>query len=262
MRIVSAKNGGAWLSRGLALFRKSPAMWVLLVFTYWLLTAVINNIPYVGPAIATVSLPAFYVSFMAACEELAQGRPLTPLVLFAGFRKELAALLMLGGFYLISIAAVLWISSLADSGALMNWVIWGQTPPAAAIRDGSLSRALAIAALGAAPVLSALWFAPILAAWERMGVAKSLFYSFFATWRNWRAFIIYTALLALLSVALSLLIALITLAFRGHPDGARLAIMLATLVVMPTVFGSFYACYRDIFPQPPGEADAPGSPAI
>ena len=32
MRVVPAKNGWRWLVRGFALFRKSPAMWLLLVF--------------------------------------------------------------------------------------------------------------------------------------------------------------------------------------------------------------------------------------
>lgn len=249
MRIVPGKNGAAWLARGFALFRASPAIWLLLVFAYWLLIALVNSIPTVGAVVATVSLPAFSMSFMEICDDLGHGRRLLPLALFAGFRRQLATLVTLGGLYLVAIAIVLWISSLADSGTLMNWILWGRSPSAEAIRDGSLSRALMLAGLAATPVLSAFWFAPVLAAWQKMGAPKSLFYSFFATWRNWRAFIVYGALLALLGVAMSVAVAVISLAFRGHSDGARAAMMLATLLVMPTIFGSFYASYRDIFPQ-------------
>ncbi len=252
MRIVFGKNGVAWLAKGFALFRTSPALWLVLVFGYWLLIALVNSIPIAGPVIATVSLPAFSMSFMEICDDLEHGRGVVPLALFAGFRKRLPTLVTLGGLYLVAIALVLWISSLADSGTLMNWILWGRSPPAEAIRDGRLSLALMLAGLAAAPVLSAFWFAPVLAAWQSMGASKSLFYSFFATWRNWRAFIVYGALLALLGVAMSVAVAVISLLFRGHPEGARAAMMFATIAILPTVFGSFYASYRDIFPQQNG----------
>ena len=249
MRIVPGRNGAAWLAKGLAIFRANPALWLVLVFGYWLLIALLNSIPIAGPVIATVSLPAFSMSFMEICDDLEQRRRVVPLALFAGFRKRLSTLVTLGGLYLVAIALVLWLSSLADSGTLMNWILWGRSPPAEAIRDGSFSRALMLAGLAATPVLSAFWFAPVLASWQAMAAPKSLFYSFFATWRNWRAFIVYGALLALLGIAMSVAVAVISLAFRGHPDGARAAMMLATLAIMPTIFGSFYASYRDIFPQ-------------
>lgn len=249
MRIVSGKSGAAWLAKGFALFRQSPAIWLVLVFGYWMLIALVNAIPTIGPVIATVSLPAFSMSFMEICDDLENRGHVAPLALFAGFRKHLATLVTLGGLYLVAIALVLWISSLADSGTLMNWILWGSAPPADAIRDGSLSRALMLAGLIAMPVLSAFWFAPVLAAWQKMGAPKSLFYSLFATWRNWRAFIVYGALLALLGIAMSVAVAVISLLFRGYPDGARGAMVLATLAMMPTIFGSFYASYRDIFPK-------------
>ena len=37
----------------------------------------------------------------------------------------------------------------------------------------------------------------MLAAWNRIGAAQSLFYSFFAVWRNWRAFLVYGSALLL-----------------------------------------------------------------
>ena len=45
---------------------------------------------------------------------------------------------------------------------------------------------------------------------------------------------------------------------RGHPELLRLGLITAVLVTMPTLFGSFYAAYRDIFPHDttPDEASA------
>jgi hypothetical protein len=249
MRTVPARHGWFWLVRGFFLFRKNPAMWTLLVFTYWILIAIVNQIPVAGPAVATLFLPAFSVSFMAICEELDERGPLRPALLFAGFRRELPTLLVLGVLYLLAVMLVLGISALADGGALANWAIYGTAPDAAAIRDGSLSTALIVASAAGTPVVMAFWFAPVLAAWDRMGAAKALFFSFFAGWRNWRAFLFYGSVLALAGAALSVALLTAAVMLRGYPDMLRLGLITAVLITMPTLFGSFYAAYRDIFPR-------------
>jgi hypothetical protein len=249
MRTVPARHGWFWLVRGFFLFRKNPAMWTLLVFTYWILVALVNQIPIAGPLAATLFLPAFSVSFMTICEQLDQHEPLRPILLFAGFRARLPALVTLGALYLLAILLVLGISALADDGALANWVIYGTAPSAAAIRDGSLSSALVIAAAAGTPVVMAFWFAPVLVAWDGMGAAKALFFSFFASWRNWRAFLLYGAVLAAAGAALSVMLVTAALVLRGQPDLLRLGLIASVLTTMPTLFGSFYAAYRDVFPR-------------
>lgn len=247
--MVPARHGWAWLARGFFLFRKNPPMWTLLVFTYWILVALMNQIPIAGPLVATLFLPAFSVSFMVICEHLDRGDPLRPILLFAGFRARLPTLVTLGALYLLSIMLVLGISALADHGTLANWVIYGTAPSAEAIRDGSLSTALVIAAAAGTPVVMAFWFAPVLAAWDGMNAAKALFFSFFASWRNWRAFLLYGAVLSVAGTALSMALVTTALLLRGHPEMLRLGLIAAILVTMPTLFGSFYAAYRDVFPQ-------------
>ena len=36
---------------------------------------------------------------------------------------------------------------------------------------------------------------------------------------------------------------------RGHADVLRYMMLLFTLLTLPTIFGSFYASYRDVFPN-------------
>src|SRR2546430_872702 len=91
MRVVPAKNGWSWLVRGFALFRKSPPMWLFLVFTYWISATLLGQIRYVGPAASTVLLPAFFVSFMVMCAVLDRGGLLRSSLLFLGFRIGLGA---------------------------------------------------------------------------------------------------------------------------------------------------------------------------
>src|SRR5713226_876594 len=255
MRIVPAKNGWFWLLRGFALFRQSPVMWLFLVFTYWIAVALLGQIRYLGLATSTVLLPAFSVSFMVMCAVLERGEMLRPALLFSGFRNGLPTLIALGVLYLLSIVAVLGIASLADAGALLRWVLSGEPPPKEALLDGSLLRALMIAPLAAVPVLMAFWFAPVLAAWNRMGAAQSLFYSFFAVWRNWRAFVVYGAALALAGLVFITAVTAAAIATRGQVEVLRFLGLIFTLLTLPIVFASFYASYRDIFPQDPVSAD-------
>jgi hypothetical protein len=256
MHVVPAKNGLKWLLKGMELFRKSPAMWLFLVFAYWIAVAMLGQIRYVGLAASTILLPAFSVSFMVMCAVLDRGGTLQPALLYSGFRQGPARLMALGVLYLISIATVLGAASIVDAGALLRWVTLGQEPSTETLLDGSVSRALMLSMVLGAPVLMAFWFAPALAAWERMGTAQSLFYSFFAVWRNWRAFCVYGAVLALASVGFLLAATLAALTTHGHVQTLRFLALLSTLLTLPILFGSFYASYRDVFP----DNTLPGSP--
>jgi len=249
MRIVPARNGWSWLVKGFALFRKNPPMWLFLVFTYWLAVALLGQIRYLGPAASTVLLPAFSVSFMVVCAVLERGGMPRPALLVSGFRSGPSTLILLGVLYLLAIVAVLAVASLADAGALLLWVLSGREPSEEALLDGSVSLAMFVASLAAAPVLMAFWFAPVLAAWNRIGALQSLFYSFFAVWRNWRAFLVYGAVLFLAGVIFMTAITALAVAMQGKVQVLRSFALVVTLLTLPTLFASFYASYRDIFPE-------------
>ena len=114
-----------------------------------------------------------------------------------------------------------------------------------------LTLAIAAATLAGAPVLMAFWFAPVLAAWNRMGAAQSLFYSFFSVWRNWRAFFVYGAALALAGAVFLIALTVAAIVTRGQVQALRFVALMFTVLTLPTVLASFYASYRDIFPDGP-----------
>jgi len=260
MRVVPAKNGWLWLVGGFALFRKSPPMWLFLVFTYWIAATLLGQIRYVGPAASTVLLPAFFVSFMVMCAVIERGGLLRPGLLFAGFRSGLSTLIALGALSLVAIVVVLGVASLADSGALMSLMLSGQQPPAEAMQDGSVLNAMLVATLAATPVLMAFWFAPVLVAWNRNGAAQSLFYSFFAVLRNWRAFSVYAAVLALAGAVFLLVLTFAALLVQGRMQLLHPLALILTLVSWPTLFASLYVSYRDIFPENAVPAEPPSNP--
>lgn len=262
MNTVPAIYGWNWVRTGFALFRRSPAMWAYLTLAYIMTMQLLGMIPVLGWFAATVLIPVFSASFMIASRELDQGRKLRFDLLFAGFKSNLPALLAQGGFYLASGLAILGVSALVDGGALLQLMVMGTKPPAAAFEGGSLTVAALLAATLYLPLLAAFWFAPALSAWRNLPAAQALFYSFFATLRNWRAFAAYGLALAVLSVVCSITLFLLGLLVRAllgdKSENAFLLVMLPVMLsFVPTLFASFYASYRDVFAFP----DAGAGPA-
>jgi hypothetical protein len=261
MNTVPAACGWKWVLTGVALFRRNPAMWALQVFSYIVLMQLLGMIPVLGWIAATVLIPTFSASFMIVSRELDQGRTSRFGLLFSGFRTNLPALLRQGSFYLASALAILGLSALADGGNLLQLMVFGERPPAAAYEDGSLAAAAALAGTLYVPVLAAFWFAPALTAWRNLPALQALFYSLVAAFRNWRAFFAYGIALLLLGLACSFGLFLLALLLRGllgnkSQDALMLVVLPVMLTYVPTLFASFYASFRDIFPEPDAEAES------
>ena len=251
-RIVPYANGARWLLDGWRLFRAAPVGWLALVFSYWLLMSLISIVPFAGIVAAAVLVPPFSVGFMAAGRAAASGAPLSITVLFEGFRHGIRAQLLLGVVYFACLAAVLGATTFADGGGVARWVLTGARPDDDALQSAELYAAFGIAAALYAPVMMMFWFAPVLAAWHADTAAKALFFSFFGFLVNWRAFLAYGAGAALLTTAVPMLALTVMLFASGGTQAVPMAGLLFPLlmVLLPTLFASFYASYRDIFAAP------------
>jgi hypothetical protein len=245
-RIVSTPQGARWLADGWRLFRAAPLGWLALVFAYWLIMTLVSVVPIVGVAAASVLVPAFSVGFMAAARAAARRGPLELALLFDGFRHHLRSQIILGVVYFAGLGLVLAATALADGGALAGWMLTARRPDDEVLQSDEFFAALACAAALYAPVLMMFWFAPPLAAWHAVAPAKALFFSFFACLMNWRAFLAYGAATALVAVVLPL--AIVTALMLLSLKIAAMSLVFPLLIVLlPTLFASFYASYRDIF---------------
>jgi hypothetical protein len=247
-RIVPPGRGVRWLAEGWRMFRAAPLGWLALVFGYWLSMTVLSLVPVLGLVAASLLVPAFSVGFMAASRAAALGQPLELPMLFAGFRERLPSQLVLGAAYFVGLVAAVGGSMLADDGQLARWMLTGQAPPEAP-EASELYFAMGVAALLYAPVMMLLWFAPLLVAWHAMAPAKALFYSFFACWLNWRAFLAYGAAVAFIAFVLpAVVLTLMTFLSGGALRASPVALILPLLLILlPTLLASFYASYRDVF---------------
>ena len=249
MRIAPPVNGWLWLKQGWGLFRRQPAEWMLLTMVFLLLSGVVNWIPLLGPYLATILIPALSVGLLQACAATEAGNKPAPGMLLLPFRSDGKPLLAMGMLYLLAMLAALGASSLLDGGTLLRQVLFGQAPDVATLSDGRYSQALLLAALLGAPMFMAFWFAPMLVSWGRLGVAQSLFYSFFASLRNWKAMSVYGMALFVALTAASLAIAMVGVAAGASIAAMRGVMVGLALVMMPAITCSFYLSYRDIFPH-------------
>jgi hypothetical protein len=260
--VVPFARGAGWIADGWRMFRVAPLAWVALVVLYWMMMSALGVLsalgapPQLGVAVGVLLVPAFSVGFMAVSRSCSRGAPPRMGELFEGFRAGVQAQLALGALYLALLAAILWATTLADDGALSRWILTGERPDERTLLSEAFQGALVVAATGYAPVMMLYWFAPVLAAWHRIGAAKALFFSFVACLMNWRAFLGYGVAAALVAVAVpfAVLTALLVLSggrLRMVAMGLVLPIVLALL---PILYASFFASYRDVFgaPQPGG----------
>lgn len=248
-RVVSYARGARWLGEGWRLFRVAPLAWLVLVFAYWMLMTAASLVPLVGLGAATVLVPAFSVGFMAAGRACAQGKAPELAVLFGGFRNRFAVQLMLGAAYLALLALLIGATALADEGALAGWMVTGRRPADEVLQSDAFLVALALAATLYVPVMMLYWFAPPLAAWHGLGAAQALFYSFVASLLNWRAFVGYGALTALVTVVVPfLLLSALLIMSGGQLKTTAMGLVFPLLIVLlPVLFASFYASYREVF---------------
>ncbi len=258
-RVVASARGLRWLGEGWRMFRVAPLGWLALVFGYWLAMTILSLVPVIGLPAASILVPVFSVGFMAASRAASRGQPVELPMLFAGFRERLPAQLALGAVYLVTLVIVIGGSSFADDGTLARWLLTGDRPGDEALQNDSILGALGAAGLLYAPVMMMYWFAPLLTAWHGMAPLQALFYSFFASLMNWRAFLAYGAAVAFImfvvpTTVLMLLMFVSGGALRMQPMALVLPLM---LVMLPMLFASFYASYRDVF----AVQEAAGAPA-
>jgi hypothetical protein len=258
VQVVPALNGWGWIKAGFALFRVQPVVWIALAFAYWSIMSLVAMIPFIGMGASLVLVPLFAVSFMNIARGAERGQRPEFQMLASGFRERPRPLVGLGVVYLVLhlvlLVAVVAVMPEGEIGDLRRAADGGAAPGPA---DGALFRALLLAGALYVPVVAAFWYAPVLVAWEGQSPGKSLFFSFFAVLANWRAFLVYgiaaTVLASLLLGAVVLVLGAFAADRQAGPQIIRLALPLYVATLMPVLFASFYASYRDVFP-PPGEA--------
>ena len=246
---LPAAAGWGWLLTGFAIFRRNPIVLGMLVLTYWFTVIFLNVLPFIGTLAASLLIPGLSVGLMQAARQVERGQPIGVQTLFGSMKENARTLFALGALYLCCTLGILGLSTLLDGGDMFQFMMASNRTERAAVEDADFIVPALFVMLMMTPIMMAYWFAPVLAAWHRLSLGRSLFFSLVACWINWRAFLIYGAgLLLVAGIMPGILLGLLLLIF---PDAANFVAVIVTmpmvLVIAPTLFASFYACYRDIF---------------
>ena len=227
-RSVSPGHGLQWIASGWELFKRNPLGWILISLALFVVWLVLLNIPKLGPLLFNLLFPIFFAGLMLACRALEQGKQLEFGYLFAGFKENAAALVSVGGVYLVGLLLVLAIVS--SSGTLPRLPAKA-TPEDIATLQTELRKMTGPILAGVAlfvPLLMLTWFAPLLIIFRKMNAVPALKMSFTACMQNIGAFTLYGLLLLVIWIVATLPV-------------------VGVVVALPIIFGSIYASYIDIF---------------
>lgn len=231
------------------IFRRNPPVLSMLVIAYWFTLIFLNILPIIGALVASLVVPGLSVGLMQASRNLERGQPVGLQTLFGGLKENTRTLLALGALYLFCTIGILGVSALVDGGNMLHYMLANSRAERAQFEDADFTLPGLVVLLLLLPVLMAYWFAPVLAAWHRLPMAKSLFFSFIACWMNWRPFLTYSlGLLIVAGVLPGMLLGILLLLFPAAQSFITGIVSVPLLLIIaPAVFASFYASYRDIF---------------
>ena len=246
---LPAAAGWQWILGGFAIFRRNPLMLGMLVVSYWFTVLFLNIVPVIGVVVASLAIPGLSVGLMQAARNLERGQPIGLQTLYGSLKENARTLIALGALYLACTLGILGLSALVDGGDFLKFMLSSSRAERAAVEDADFILPALFITLLMTPVLMAYWFAPVLAAWHRLSLGRSLFFSFVACWMNWRPFLAYgIGLVVFAGILPGIVLGLLLLLFPGAASFITALVTIPmVLVVAPTIFASFYACYRDIF---------------
>ncbi|AMP13039.1 BPSS1780 family membrane protein [Collimonas pratensis] len=258
MEKLPAKTGWIWIKEGFALFRKQPAEISTLFLAYMFLMLGLNllQIPILGQILPVILVPVFAMAFMQACLNIEQGKRVYPNLLLTGFRSPaLKNLLLLGVLYVIAAIVAIAASSLVDGGLFWLTVTGQSTLDPKEIQDSNISLAMMFAAVVYIPAAMAFWYAAPLIMWQKMGVLKAIFYSFFAVSRELKAFAVYGLAWAAIGVVLPAIVSVLIAAIVGNQSVTIMILLPLSIALTVVMYCSFYPTYTHIFGRP--EQDPP-----
>ena len=248
---ISARQGIEWIRQGFALFRKQPAELSMLFLLYMLLMFALSIIPLVGQLLPLLLVPCFSMAFMQACVEIEAGRKARPNLLLTAFRSPaLGTLLRLGVLYLLGAVLAVAASTLVDGGVFWKLMSGQVRADDQELPVGDLPLAMIFSALIYVPFAMAFWHAAPLATWQRMGLFKAIFYSFFAVRRCGKAFLAYALSWIVVGIAVPAIISALLGLILGKVIVAIMLLMPLSVILTIVMYCSFYPTYLEVFEQP------------
>lgn len=229
--VVAPGRGWQWIVEGFRLFRKNPVIWIVLTAALFAIAVGLGLIPVLGPLVFYLLSPMFLAGLMLGCRALEKDDEIEIAHLFAGFRVNASQLITIGGIYLIGQIVIYGVLIVVGGSAITAMMGGMGSADIAAMPDAmsEIMLALLVALALSVPLMMAVWFAPLLVVFDNAPALAAVKLSFAACLKNILPFTVYGLAMFVLSIAAAI------------PFG------LGLLVLIPTIFGSIYASYKDVF---------------
>ena len=243
LRVTSPRDGLQWMLSGVRLVRQQPlglaGLFGMMVFGL----ALLMGLPWIGPVLVAVLLPAMTAGWVEAAAAAQSGQRPLPTHLIGPLRSPARpALLQLGGLNAVGSFLLLLLADALDPGMADAWnVMRDSNTTAEATLDaiGALQQGMVLRAVLLLPLVLAIWHAPVILVRGGTGLVKALFVSAYASWLNLGAFVVYGVCWVLADLVLSLLLAGL-LAALGLGQAAMLLVLPGAMIFS----GAFYASLK------------------
>ena len=264
---VPARHGWEWVTRGIALFRREPKLWLAMAFLYLVLAVALEQIPFIGWLVLALFTPTLMLGALPVAAALdgaglpAGALPTLPAErsprawlqylrsLFAralnrllqGFTSEdkllpimVISTLLLGGLVAIRILAQL----LKVGGATLPMMLSGDVGPT--IWLTALLGLAVVLVLEALLIMAFLYTAPLIL-FKREYPLPAIEASFSATLNNLGAFALFAVIFWVVSEIARALFQMLMFPFD------YLAFFAIGLVSLPVFIAALYASYQDLY---------------
>lgn len=233
---VNAGQGWHWIADAFNLFKKNPLIWITLSLIFIFMQLGATAVPMLGPIIVALLTPVFYAGLMAGAKEVEGGGELELPHLFAGFKKNTAQLITVGGIYMVGAIVIFGLMMMLSGGTLLEKVTQLQELQTASTPDPEMAMQLGREMLTLllpglllfVPLIMAYWFAPALVYFGDLKALTAMKLSFLASLKNVTPFLIYGLIMLVL-----MFIAAVT--------------VLGLLVLIPLLIISLYTSYQNVF---------------
>ncbi|KFB78532.1 BPSS1780 family membrane protein [Candidatus Accumulibacter cognatus] len=227
-RLVSAGSGLQWLLRGWEMFRTAPGTWIGIAVAFMAVMLIAGMLPLLN-ILANLLIPVFIGGISVGCRAIEEGEGIRFEHLFAGFSRQPGGLLMVGLLYLLALlvvaVAVGIIATVTGIAALATIGLDGAGSTAAwAVVVSFLAMILVFA-----PLAMAVWLAPPLLLFHELSAYQAIKTGVLVALRNFPSFLVYVLLVLVAAVL------------------ASLPLLLGWLVLLPVLYASLYAAYRELF---------------
>lgn len=222
---VDSGRGIEWLKGGWAEFIANPGIWIAIALIYGVAAFVVSLVPFIGGLAVALLTPVITGGLMLGCRARASGGKVQIEHLWGGFQGPVAQLIIIGAVTLGVSILIGIVMALVGGAAMMGGVAAGS----GGMAMGGLFIGFILSLILLIPLAMATWFAAPLVAIRGVDAITAMKSSFKASLANLVPLIVLGIIYAVLLFVASL------------PFG------LGLLVVLPMIWGSAYASFKDVF---------------